>query len=57
MNSNLEIELSCIYKQFAILAMGILILIGSLRCLKEVKTMDMILGKCKFPNGFLSYFQ
>ena len=27
---------------------GILILIGSLGCLKEVKTMDMILGKCKF---------
>ena len=25
---------------------GILILIGSLGCLKEVKTMDMILGKC-----------
>ena len=21
------------------------------------KTMDMILGKCKFPNSFLSYFQ
>ena len=36
---------------------GILILIGSFECLKEVKTMDMILGKCKFPNIFLPYFQ
>ena len=36
---------------------GILILIGSLGCLKEVKTMDMILGKCKFPNTFIPYFQ
>ena len=36
---------------------GILILIGRLGCLKEVKTMDMILGKCKFPNSFLPYFQ
>ena len=36
---------------------GILILIGSLECLKEVKTMDMILGKCKFPNSFLPYLQ
>ena len=35
---------------------GILILIGSLGCLKEVTTMDMILGKCKFPNSFLPYF-
>ena len=26
---------------------GILILIGSFGCLKGVKTMDMILGKCK----------
>ena len=40
MNWNLEIWLSgnC-------LGTGILILIGSLGCLKEVKTMDMILGK------------
>ena len=52
MNSNLEIKLSCKYKQTAIL-----ILIGSLGCLKEVKTMDMILGKCKFQNSFLPYFQ
>ena len=36
---------------------GILILIGSLGCLKEVKTKDMILGKCKFPNNFLPNFQ
>ena len=36
---------------------GILILIDSLGCLKEVKTMDMILEKCKFPNSFLPYFQ
>ena len=36
---------------------GFLILIGSLGCLKEVKTMDMILGKCKFTNSFLPYFQ
>ena len=36
---------------------GILILIGSLGCLKEVKTMDIILGKCKFPNNFLSFFK
>ena len=35
---------------------GILILIGSLGCLKDTKTMDMILGKCKFPNS-LPYFQ
>ena len=33
---------------------GILILIGSLGCLKE--TMDMILGKCKIPNSFSSLF-
>ena len=36
---------------------GILILSGSLGCLKEVKTMDMILGKCKFHYSFLRYFQ
>ena len=36
---------------------GIIILICSLGCLKEVKTMDMILGKCKFPSSFLPYFQ
>ena len=43
-----------VYKQFAIVT-GILILIGSLGCLKEVKTMDMILGKCNFPNSFLIF--
>ena len=32
---------------------GILILIGSLGCLKEVETMDIILGKGKYPNSFL----
>ena len=37
-------------------ATGILILIGSLGCLKEAETMDMILGWCKFPNRF-PYFQ
>ena len=42
MNLNLE----CKYKQFAVEW-----------CLKEVKTMDIILGKCKFPNSFLPYFQ
>ena len=36
---------------------GILILIGIFGCLKEVKTMDMVLGKCKFPNSFLPNFQ
>ena len=36
---------------------GILILIGSFGCLKKVKTMDMILGNCIFPNSFLPYFQ
>ena len=35
----------------------ILILIDSLGCLKKVKTIDMIVGKCKFPNSFLPYFQ
>ena len=35
MKSNLVIYLSCKYKQFAIIVTGILILIGSLRCLKE----------------------
>ena len=35
----------------------ILILIGSLGCLIDVKTMDMILGKYKFANSFLPYFQ
>ena len=40
MKSILEIQLSFKYKQFV----GIIILIGSLRCLKEAKTMDMILG-------------
>ena len=53
MNSNLEIWLSCKYKQM----IGILILIGSLKRLKEAKIMNMILGKCKFPNSFLPYFQ
>ena len=56
MNSNLEIKLSCKYKQFYRRVTGILILIGSLGCLKEVKTMDTILGKCKFPNSFSSLF-
>ena len=56
MNSNLEIYLSCKYKIFAVVT-GILILICSLGCLKEVKTMDIILGKCKFPKSFLPYFQ
>ena len=32
---------------------GILILIGSLGYLKELQTINMILGKCKFPNSFL----
>ena len=36
---------------------GILLLIGSLGGLKEVKTMNMILGKYTFPNSFLPYFQ
>ena len=36
---------------------GILILIGSSGCLKEVNTMEMILGKCKYPNSSLPYFQ
>ena len=31
---------------------GILILIGSLGCLKDEKPMDMIPVKCKFPNNF-----
>ena len=35
---------------------GILILIDSLGCLKEVKTMNMILEKCKFQNSFLPFF-
>ena len=35
---------------------GILILIGSLGCLYKVKIMDMILGKCKFPNSFYLIF-
>ena len=35
---------------------GILILIGNLGCIKEVKKVDKILGKCKFPNSFLPYF-
>ena len=51
MNSNLEIKLS-----FCSRMTGILILIGSLQCLKEVYTMGMILGKHKFPNNFLPYF-
>ena len=34
----------------------IFILIGSLRFLKEAKSMDMILGKCKLSNSF-PYFQ
>ena len=35
---------------------GILILIGSLGCLKVAKTMDMMLVKNLFPNSF-PYFQ
>ena len=35
---------------------GSLVLIASLGCLKEAKTMEMILGKCKFQNSF-PYFQ
>ena len=31
---------------------GILILLGSLRCLKEAKTTGMILDKCKLQNSF-----
>ena len=58
MNLNLEIYLSCKYKQFAVERQEVFkILTGSLGCLKEIKTMDMILGKCKFPNSFLPYFQ
>ena len=52
MNSNLEIILTICSR-----VKGILILIGSLGCLKEVKTMDMKLGKCKFPKKILFYFQ
>ena len=52
MDSNLEIKLSCKYKQFHVT--GIL-LIGSLGFLKEEKTMDMILKKCKFPNSFFLF--
>ena len=35
---------------------GILIRIGSLECLKEIKAMDTILGKCKFLNRLLPFF-
>ena len=35
---------------------GIVILIGSLGCLKEVKTMDMILGKWQFQIVFFLIF-
>ena len=35
---------------------GIVILIGSLGCLKEVKTMDMILGKWQFQKVFFLTF-
>ena len=35
---------------------GILILIGSLGRLKEVKTMDMILGNVNFQIGFFLIF-
>ena len=52
--SSLKITSSCIW--CALQVTGILILIGSLGCFKEVKAMDMILGKCKFPNSFLPYF-
>ena len=40
--------MSCKYSRTT----GILILIGSLGCLKEAKTMDMILDKCKFQIVF-----
>ena len=43
---------SCKYKQICTRATRILILIGSLGCLKEAKTMNMLLGRCKFPNSF-----
>ena len=36
---------------------GILLLIDSLGCIKEVKKLEMILEKRKFQNSFLSYFQ
>ena len=36
---------------------GILILIGSLGCLKDAQTMDMLLEQCKFPKSFLPYCQ
>ena len=35
-----------------IVVTGIQILIGSLRCLKEAKAMDMVLVKCIFQNRF-----
>ena len=35
---------------------GILILIGSLGCLKELNTKDMILGKCTFQIVFILIF-
>ena len=44
--------MSCKYKQFAVEC----ILNSNLECLKEVRTMDMILGKCKFPNSFIFIF-
>ena len=34
---------------------GNLILIGSLGCLKEIKNMDMILGKCKSSSFSVTY--
>ena len=46
-NVNMQIQIICSS------VTRTLILIGSLGCLKEVKTIDMILGKCKFPNSFL----
>ena len=59
MKSNLEIRLSRKYKQFEVEYQGFLfeLLVCSFGCLKEVKTMNMILEKCKFPNSFLPYFQ
>ena len=41
-------------KMFIVTEYAALILISSL---KKVKTMDMVLGKFKFPNSFLLYFQ
>ena len=47
--------MSCKYKQFGRVT-RILILIGSLGCLKEVKTMGMILGNVNFKIVFFLIF-